>query len=353
MAHVKIHLKGSTHFVELDLLGILREYGIDGDITGSEYIACCPFHSDSSPSWSMRIEGDRAGCWQCFAGNCKQTGDVLTLIQLMEGCSRDAAYQSLIVADNMAKAVDDAEIEQTTRRLRNILDNIATEPPTYPVPTGCTRSFVHEFFTWPIQKGGRGYTEEEYCSLHTEEVLYCESGFFRNRIVVPIHRSDGQQVSFVARSVDPNNRPKYLYPKGWLKELCVGVFPVEGCRVPVMCEGVFDALHIQGVWKRTALVVFGSSPSLAQIHEVVKEFDAVALGFDGDDAGRDGALKASTKLQAFGADVDVLCLPEGTDPPMIKTLEELACVKAQVFQRQWMTNRLKTSSRTGYHESSF
>ena len=81
MARIKI----GSQYVDVDLLQLLDEYGIKGKRVGNEFIASCPFHSDSSPSWSMKLEGERSGLYQCFASNCESKGNLVSLIMKMEG----------------------------------------------------------------------------------------------------------------------------------------------------------------------------------------------------------------------------------------------------------------------------
>ena len=187
----------------------------------------------------------------------------------------------------------------------------------YPIPQDCTKSYVKDFFTNSKENGGRSYSIEEYQKLKTDDIVYCESGFFRNKIIIPIYNEIGEQISFVARTLDNSVLEKYRYPLGFKKNLFVYRIEADSKEPPVICEGIFDGLQIQGIWGRTALVIFGSSMTSQQIGWVAKNYDKVDFALDGDISGRKGVAKALNKINQFGIENRVFDLPENSDPPNI------------------------------------
>lgn len=68
-----------------DLVAIARQYGVELQREGSEWVACCPLpdHDDDTPSWKI-FQAKRGGqMWHCFG--CGQQGDVIDLVRLVEG----------------------------------------------------------------------------------------------------------------------------------------------------------------------------------------------------------------------------------------------------------------------------
>ncbi|MFA5037017.1 MAG: CHC2 zinc finger domain-containing protein [Candidatus Izemoplasmatales bacterium] len=332
MARIKV----KEQYVDVDLLQLLSDYGIKGRQIGNEFVAACPFHDDRSPSWSIKLDGDRAGLWQCFASNCESKGNIISLIMKMENCGYKEAIASLTAVDTEIK-VKAEDLEVTIKKLQAIGLDIRQESLRYPVPQDCSRYYVKEFFTNPRSEGGRGYSESDFSQLKVDHILYCESGFFRNKIIIPVYNEFDEQVSFVARTLDKDILEKYRYPRGWMKNLFVCRLEGDPALPPIVCEGMFDGLHIQGIWGRTALVVFGSSLTTKQVAWIAKRYDHVTMGLDGDEAGRKGAYKSIKNMQQFGTDVDVLWLPDGFDPPMVSRmeLEGIKMMAAKEYGKKW------------------
>jgi len=332
MARIKV----KEQYVDVDLLQLLDDYGIKGRQIGNEFVAACPFHDDRSPSWSIKLTGERAGLWQCFASNCESKGNVISLIMEMENCGYREAIASLTAIDSEIK-VTDQDMDSIVKKLLSIGVDISQKSLRYPVPQDCTRSYVEEFFTNPKDQGGRGYSKEDYSQLLVDNVLYCESGFFRNKIIIPVYNESGEQISFVARTLDRAVLEKYRYPRGWMKNLFVYRLEGNPALPPVICEGIFDGLHIQGIWGRTALVIFGSSLTTKQVAWIAKRYDRVTWGLDGDEAGRKGTYKGVKNMQQFGTECDVMELPDGFDPPMVSRtdMNSIQLMAAKDYGEKW------------------
>jgi DNA primase len=337
MARIKV----KDQYVDVDLLQLLSDYGITGRQIGNEFVAACPFHDDRSPSWSIKLDGERAGLWQCFASNCESRGNIVSLIMKMENCGYREAIASLTAVDVEIK-VKEEDLEVTIKKLLAIGLDIRQDALRYPVPSDCSRYYVKEFFTNPKAEGGRGYTEDDFGQLHVDDVLYCESGFFRNKIIIPVYNESGEQISFVARTLDKDIPEKYRYPRGWMKNLFVYRLEGNPALPPIVCEGIFDGLHVQGIWGRTALVVFGSSLTTKQVAWIARRYDHITFGLDGDDAGRKGTYKGIKNMQQFGLECDVLELPDGFDPPMVSRTDMtgLTLMAAKDYGEKWERGHL-------------
>jgi DNA primase len=332
MASIKI----KDQYVDVDLLQLLNDYGIKGHQIGNEFVAACPFHDDRSPSWSIKLSGERAGLWQCFASNCESKGNVVSLIMRMEGCEYREAIASLTAVETEIK-VKDQDLDSIVKKLLSFGIDIRQENLRYPSPPDCTRYYVKEFFTNPKDQGGRGYSEADFNELLVDDVRYCESGFFRNKIIIPVYNESGEQISFVARTLDRDILEKYRYPRGWMKNLFIYRLEGNPALPPIICEGIFDGLHVQGIWKRTALVTFGSSLTTKQVAWIAKRYDQVTFGLDGDDAGRKGTYKGIKNMQQFGTECDVMELPDGFDPPMISRMDmsNIKLMAAKDYGEKW------------------
>jgi len=334
-------IKVKDQFIQIDLLQLLSDYGVKGKVIGNEYVAFCPFHEDRSPSFSMKLEGDRAGLWHCMSSSCELKGNLVSLIMMCEGCGYKEAIASLTAIESEI-TVDQKDLGALIKRLLSIGVDIRQSSLRYNIPPDCTKSYVKTFFTNPKEKGGRGYTEDEFSHLNVDDVVYCESGFFRNKIIIPIYNELDEQISFVARTLDPKVMEKYRYPKGWMKNLFVYRLDTNSIEPPIVCEGVFDGKHIQGIWERTALVVFGSSLTTTQVAWISKRYKRVTFSLDGDKAGRKGAYNGIKNMQQFGTEVDIMELPDNCDPPCLSKEEmtNITLMAAGEYGKQWEANHL-------------
>jgi DNA primase len=331
LARVKV----GSGYVDVDILELVQGYGIKGSKIGAEYLAFCPFHDDkNTPSFSIRLEGERAGKWQCFSSTCGEKGNLASLVAKLEGCSYQAALAILCVEEEAV--VNPDKVLDIIAKLKSL--DIEIESPKdlcFPIPKDCSKHYVEKFFTLPPEKGGRGYSKDDFNQLYTEDIMFCESGFYRNRIIIPIYDLQGNQVSFAARTLDKDVMEKYRYPRGWQKALQIAVLDPEIPTDPYICEGMFDGKHIQGIWKKTAIVTFGSSLTAVQCSKIARLYGKAYLAMDGDKAGREGACKAVNLLMQYGVDIEVLQLPEGSDPPTAGSFVEIPTISAGEYKQQW------------------
>jgi hypothetical protein len=289
----------------------------------------------------MKIEGEKAGLYQCFATNCGSKGNIISLIMEMENCGYKEALASILTEEETVH-VDKNELEHLTKQLLSIGIDLNPHNLVYPIPQDCSKYYVKDFFLESKEKGGRGYSEDEFNQLITDNVMYCQTGFYRNKIILPVYNENGEQIAFVARTLDKSILEKYRYPKGWKKNLFVCKLEAESDEPPMICEGYFDGLHIQGIWKRTALIIFGSSITTAQVAWIAKRHNRISFALDGDEAGEIGIYKAIPKFQQYGVETNVLSLPDGYDPPLVskEILASLQIIEAKDFTKQWESDHM-------------
>ena len=146
------------------------------------------------------------------------------------------------------------------------------------------------------------------------------------RLCVPIHDASGALIAYAGRYLggDPKE-PKWLFPKGFAKQLCLyNAHRVAGARRVVLVEGFFDAIRLHGLGY-PALALMGTDLADTQIAQL-RELGArkVSLLFDGDEPGEAAAQDVVLQLcdHCF---VRHLQLPDGEDPasapePLLKNL---------------------------------
>ncbi|MFA5127787.1 MAG: toprim domain-containing protein [Patescibacteria group bacterium] len=151
-------------------------------------------------------------------------------------------------------------------------------------------------------------------------VGYCHRGIMRGCIAIPIHDEMNNLIAYAGRRLKPQDireLGKYKLPKGFRKDRVLynlnrvkDAMPAEGI---VLVEGFFTVLKLHEAGVQNAVAAMGSELSDAQAQLLI-DTPGVIILFDGDNAGRLGAINARDKLTALGITVRVANLPENTEP---------------------------------------
>lgn len=88
--HADRREKPAELLARVDLAEVIESYGVTLKKKGRELVACCPFHSESTPSFTVTPEKQRFYCFGCQAG-----GDALTFVQEITGCTFGEAMEAL------------------------------------------------------------------------------------------------------------------------------------------------------------------------------------------------------------------------------------------------------------------
>ena len=147
---------------------------------------------------------------------------------------------------------------------------------------------------------------------------YAGSGFLHNRILFPIHDSEGRLVAYAGRSID-SSEPRYLFPPGFRKSQVVfnlhrafagTAGRPSGC---VIVEGFFDCLRMHQTGYSRVIALMGVSLSEVQETLLLARFREVVLMLDGDEAWRCATQQLAARLRGK-ASVSVLGVPSGRQP---------------------------------------
>lgn len=319
---------------------------------GREFKACCPFHNEKTPSFTI---SDDKGFGHCFG--CGWHGDAIRWL---------TDHDSLTFIDAVEQLCGEAGIEvpQASPEAARRAEMIAGQRPTleaaqrifraelakYPVPRheltcrGIDEAVIEEFGIGFVPEDGalrdRGFNRGDLFAVGL--IGKSEGGFvyvrFKSRIMIPIHDHRGRIVGFGGRDVPqahggssaPNakskakDRPKYvnspeseIFDKGRLlfnlhraREL------YRSTRRLIIAEGYFDvvALHRMGL---AAVAPMGTALTDGQLERAWQVDNCPLLLFDGDAAGQKAAVRAAeTALPHLGPGKSLMIgtLPHGSDP---------------------------------------
>jgi DNA primase len=313
---------------------------------GSNLVACCPFHSEKSPSFTVSPSKQFYHCFGCGAH-----GSALGFLMEYHGLSFVEAVKDL--ASRVGMHVPEVAREPraaaqaagpATEDLAEVLHRAAlfykaelkrSEPAIgYLKGRGLTGEIAARFGLGYAPVGWHGlsavFADYQTSRLLVEAglVIVSEEGRrydrFRDRIMFPIVNQRGQIVGFGGRVLD-KSEPKYLnspetplFEKG--REL-YGLFQArqgirEAHRV-VVVEGYMDVVALAQYGVTCAVATLGTATTPWHVQKLLRQTDEIVFCFDGDPAGRRAAWRAlenSLEQLQDGKQVKFLFLPEGEDP---------------------------------------
>jgi len=314
---------------------------------GQNLWACCPFHQEKTPSFSV---SPAKGFYKCFG--CGAAGDAITFVQEIEGVSFVEAVKYLANKygiEIQESAPDEGQLQhQHEKDSLYILLNLAKE---YYVRTlwehdegktvglgyfherGFTDSFIKQFelgysldawesfYRFAREKGYEDeLLEKAGLLIRKEDKRYDR---FRGRVLFPIHNVSGKVIAFGARILKSDkNQPKYINsPETAIYHKSHSLYGIFQAKQQIkqedncyLVEGYTDvlALHMAGITN----VVASSGTSLTEEQvQLIKRFTQnVTILFDGDPAGIKASLRGVDIVLEKGLNVRVVSLPEGEDP---------------------------------------
>jgi DNA primase len=309
---------------------------------GANYSACCPFHSEKTPSFTVSPSKQFYHCFGCGAH-----GTAIGFLMEYGGKSfpdavAELAHDAGLEVPRVAGPAQEVQREQSQDLFELLLRAAkyyraalkdAPNAIEYLRARGLTGAIAARF--------GIGYARDEWQPLaHTFTdyqdkaletaglVIASEGGKrydrFRSRIMFPIHDASGRVIGFGGRVLD-DGEPKYLnspetlvFAKG--REL-YGLFQarpaIRSAGKVLVVEGYMDVVALAQHGIEYAVATLGTATTPTHVQKLFRVTDSVIFCFDGDDAGRRAAWRAlehALPLLADGKQARFLFLPDGEDP---------------------------------------
>ena len=309
--------------------------------SGANYQACCPFHNEKTPSFTVSPTKQFYHCFGCGAH-----GTVIGF--LMEYSSLNYVEAINALADQVGMAVPEVAVSnparaQQTTGLIEIMQRAgqyyrqqlksSDKAIAYLKGRGLTGEIAARFGVGYAPDGWKNL--EQVFTSYTDAALH-EAGLviindagqhydrFRDRIMFPIISQKGAVIGFGGRVLD-GGEPKYLnspetpvFQKG--HEL-YGLFQArrairDAGRVLVV-EGYMDVLALAQYGVDYAVATLGTATTATHIQKLLRHSDEVVFCFDGDSAGQRAAWRAlehSLPVVTDSSRLGFLFLPEAHDP---------------------------------------
>ncbi|MYH47851.1 MAG: DNA primase [Gammaproteobacteria bacterium] len=321
---------------------------------GKEYKACCPFHSEKTPSFTVQPEKQFFYCFGCGAG-----GNAVKFVM---------NYQNLDFVEAVETIANEAGIEVPRETSPAQSRRSAEQRPLFECLEQANKFYRHQLrqhpqrglaVDWCKSRGISGVTAREFqlgfAPSGRENPLLTALGVderarntllkvgliiareaektgkshnsrfydrFWNRVIFPIRDGRGRTVGFGGRVLG-DGTPKYLnspetpvFEKG--REL-YGLYEARKHKFNklLLVEGYMDVIALAQAGIRNVVATLGTATSEWQIQRMFRHVPEIVFSFDGDEAGQRAAwhaLETSLPLMGDGKSARFLFLPEGEDP---------------------------------------
>ena len=315
---------------------------------GANYSACCPFHNEKSPSFTVSPTKQFYHCFGCgahgtaisflmeYAGLsfveaindlAKNVGMIVPQEQSTPA-SREADATSRTVKLGLQESLQQAanfykaELKKSTRAIdylkaRGLSGQVAAKFQIGYAPAGWQnlQSIFPNYENEALTTAGLVVTNEQGKRYDR----------FRDRIMFPIHNQKGEVIGFGGRVINPEDTPKYynspetpLFQKGHeLYGLFAGRRAIRDAGRVLVVEGYMDVVALAQYGIEYAVAALGTATTPFHITKLMRQTDEIVFSFDGDNAGRTAAWRAAMNaLPALtdGLKLRFLFLPKEHDP---------------------------------------
>jgi len=306
---------------------------------GREYQACCPFHDEKTPSFTVSPQKQFYHCFGCGAH-----GSAIGFLMNYEGLEFVDAVEDLARHAGLEVPREASQKPRPSAGLYELMESAAAyyqgelkqsqAAIDYLKQRGLSGEVSREFGIgfapagWDKLLKRLGSDEKRVSLLQRAGMLsQGKSGTydkFRHRIMFPIHDRRGRVIAFGGRALDDDG-PKYLnspetelFHKG--REL-YGLYLARKSQAKldriIVVEGYMDVVALAQFGFRNCVATLGTATNSEQAELLFRAADEVIFCFDGDRAGRKAAwraLEATLPRLREGRQAKFLFLPEGEDP---------------------------------------
>ena len=321
---------------------------------GQNMWACCPFHHEKSPSFSV---APAKGLYKCFG--CGKAGGVVQFIMDIEGTSYVEALKYLAkkygIEVEEEEKTPEQQLAQNEKDSQFIVSNWAKDHYhkllqksdegqsigwSYLRQRGLNQTTIATFELgysldqWDdlLKSATAAGFEQKYLEktglvVRRDDDQGHDTGRrydrFRGRVMFPIHNVSGRVIGFGARTLKPNDKTaKYLNsPESEIyhkSDVLYGLYHArQAIRTEELCylvEGYLDVLSLHQGGIKNVVASSGTSLTDGQIRLIKRYTDNVTVLYDGDAAGIRASLRGIDMLLEGGLNVRVVLFPDGDDP---------------------------------------
>jgi DNA primase len=329
---------------QADIVRVIQDY-VQLKKKGTNWMACCPFHKEKTPSFSVSPAKEIFNCFGCHKG-----GNVFTFVMEMERVSFPEAIK--LVAEKsgvpLPVMVDDSRFQ--ARRLESEevieLNKWALEWWEQQLESSAEGRIARDYLqareiteetrktfrlgyapdSWDalssyLRQKGAGQDQIDRSGLVAKKDEGRSYDRFRGRLIVPVMDIQGKPIAFGGRTLK-NEDAKYInspetaaYVKGRnLFGLHLTRDEIRRAGFVILVEGFLDLIVPYQFGIRNVAASLGTALTPDQVKLLGRFARKVVVNYDGDQAGVQAAKKAIEILLAEDLEVKILVLPDGADP---------------------------------------
>ncbi len=333
---------------KLNLVDIAKKYMQLRHSGGGRWVAPCPFHNETKPSFSIN---ENEGFFYCFG--CQASGDLIDFycringLEFKDGLAQLADMAGVEIQAYSGRSPKDDEavrLRRAIQKMHEVAENYYSRNLQAPQAENvrqyiADRKISPEMMTgfalgWSLPQWQGLADELDRAGLKAQDAVQAgllsvsrEKGGrpydrFRGRLMFPIKNLAGQTVAFGGRIVDPagddakyiNSPESPIYKKG---EHLYGLYQarraISQAKSVLLTEGYLDVITLHQFGFANSCGVLGTALTPDQVKRLGGFCSHLELIFDGDAAGRKAALRSAEMILTRGLDCRVVLLPEGED----------------------------------------
>ncbi len=334
---------------------------------GANHIACCPFHNEKTPSFSVSAS---KGIYKCFG--CGKSGTAVGFVMEHENMSYTEALKYLARKYHIEVVEKEESAEEIAQRQRHesllLVSEYAGRFFQESLMTQEGRNIAYQYFRSrgledeTIRKYGLGWaplsrkalTESARAAGYKEEFLI-ETGLcvkydngqlkdrFYDRVMFPIHSAAGRVIAFGGRTLK-TDKTVAKYVNSPETEIYVKSRSLYGIYFAkneisrqdrcILVEGYLDVLSMHQLGITNVVASSGTSLTVDQIRLIKKFTSNITIIYDGDSAGIKAALRGIGLVLKEGMNVKVVLLPDGQDPDDFARRHTLDEVRDHIAQNE-------------------
>lgn len=308
---------------------------------GKEYIACCPFHDEKTPSFTVSSEKQFYHCFGCGAHGTAlgflMEYEHLEFVEAVETLAQNSGLEvprdetfSAIKADyqDLFTLLEKANVyyQEMLRKHPNAINYLKTRGVSGKVAAKFELGFAPDGFDKLLNQFDNTTTEEQL--IKAGLIKKNEKGYkydrFRNRVVFPIKDRRGRVIGFGGRVLG-DEMPKYLNspetPIFHKRDTLYGLYEARKVKATtqslLVVEGYMDVVALAQHGIENVVAALGTATTTQHIQQLYRCTQEIIFCFDGDRAGREAAWRAvqqTVPLFKDGVEAKFLFLPQGEDP---------------------------------------
>lgn len=317
---------------------------------GANFIACCPFHNEKTPSFYV---SPAKGIYKCFG--CGKSGTAVGFVMEHENMTYVEALKYLarkygIEVKEKEETPEEIAARQRSESLLLVLDYTeqffqkSLDTPegksigyAYFRSRGLEDATIRKYGLGWAPKAGNALAAEALSKGYKEEFLtttgvcikrhdgsLCDK--FYDRVIFPIHSVSGRVLGFGGRTLRSDykaaNIGKYVNsPQSEVYDKSSTLYGIYFAKSEIvrqnkcyLVEGYLDVLSMHQLGITNVVASSGTSLTIPQIRLIKKFTDNVTVMYDGDSAGIHAALRGIDLILKEGLNVRVVLIPDGDDP---------------------------------------